>query len=83
MAAANGAARKRGLAERARFVRADANERLPFADGSFDALICIDSINHLYERARVLREWHRLVRAGGRILCTDPISSPGFCGATR
>ena len=34
--------------------------------------------NHLYERAEVLREWHRLVRSGGRILFTDPITVTGL-----
>jgi SAM-dependent methyltransferase len=76
--AANDAAHKRALAERARFVCADANDRLPFADGSFDALICVDSINHLYERGQVLRGWHRLVRPGDRILFTDPITVTGL-----
>lgn len=76
--AANEAARDRGLAERARFVCADARGRLPFDDGSFDAVICVDSINHLYERAGVLCEWHRLVRRGGRILFTDPITVTGL-----
>jgi SAM-dependent methyltransferase len=75
--AANEAAREQGLAERARLVCADARGRLPFDDASFDAVICVDAINHLYERADVLREWHRLVRGGGRILFTDPITITG------
>ena len=78
VAAANKAARERGLAERARFVCADARRRLPFGDGSFDAVMCVDSINHLYERVEVLREWHRLLRSGGRILFTDPITVTGL-----
>ena len=75
---ANEAARERGLAERARFICADACGRLPFEDASFDAVICVDSINHLYERAAVLRDWHRLVRGGGRILFTDPVTVTGL-----
>ena len=47
VATANTAARERGLADRARFLVVDARERLPFDDESFDAVICIDSINHL------------------------------------
>ncbi len=76
--AANRAALERGLAERARFVCGDARQPLPFDNESFDALICIDSINHLFEREPVLREWHRLVRPGGRILFTDPIVVTGL-----
>jgi SAM-dependent methyltransferase len=78
VAAANDAARRRGLAERARFVCVDARGRLPFDDGSFDAVICVDAIDHIYERADVLREWHRLLRAGGRILFTNPITVTGL-----
>ncbi len=78
VAAGSEAARERGLTERVRFVCADARERLPFEDGMFDAIICIDSINHLYERAAVLRDWYRLVRPGGRILFTDPITLTGL-----
>ncbi len=78
VAEGNKAARERGLADRVRFVCADAHERLPFEDGSFDAVICVDSINHLYERAAVLGEWYRLVRSGGRILFTDPITLTGL-----
>ncbi len=75
--AANTRAAERGLAARATFVCADARERLPFADGAFDALTCIDSINHLYEREGVFAEWHRVVRPGGRVLFTDPITVTG------
>lgn len=78
VAAANDAARERGLAERARFFCADARGRLPFDDGSFDGVICVDSINHLYERTDVLREWRRLLRGGGRVLFTDPITVTGL-----
>ena len=72
------AARARGLSERVRFVCADARQPLPFEDGVFDAVICVDSINHLYERAAALRDWHRLVRPGGRLLFTDPITLTGL-----
>lgn len=78
VAAANEAARERGLVERARFVCADAREPLPFDAGSFDALICVDSINHLFERAAVFGEWHRLVRPEGRIVFTDPVTVTGL-----
>ena len=78
VAAANEAARERGLDDRARFVCADARAQLPFEDGSFDAVICVDAIDHVYERAQVLREWHRLLRRSGRILFTNPITVTGL-----
>ena len=78
VAAGGEAARERGLTDRVRFVCADARERLPFEDAMFDAVVCIDAINHLYERAAVLRDWHRVVRPGGRVLFTDPITVTGL-----
>jgi len=59
------------------FETVDAGGRLPFADGSFDAVFCNDSINHLPGRAAVFADWHRLLRPGGRVLVTDPIVVTG------
>src|SRR5262249_30834922 len=39
---------------RVTFKVADANSQLPFADGRFDALVCIDSMNHFPDRLNVL-----------------------------
>lgn len=75
--AATSAAAATGLTGRARFVAGDAGARLPFADAAFDALICIDAINHLPERPTVLREWRRVLRPGGRLLFTDPVVIAG------
>jgi SAM-dependent methyltransferase len=63
--------------QRARFSLADANADLPFDDGSFDALLCIDSMNHFPNRLAVFREWHRVLRAGRRALFTDPVVISG------
>jgi SAM-dependent methyltransferase len=60
-----------------RFSIADANAPLPFDDGAFDALVCFDSMNHLPDRGRVLREWHRVVRTGRRAIFTDPVVVTG------
>jgi ubiquinone/menaquinone biosynthesis C-methylase UbiE len=64
-------AREAGLERKASFLRADASEALPFEDCSFDALLCIDSINHLPDRRRVLADWARVLQPGGRLLFTD------------
>jgi SAM-dependent methyltransferase len=50
----------------------DAGQRLPFADGSFDAVFSNDSVNHVPGRLEMLREWHRVLRSEGRLLFTDP-----------
>ena len=78
VATANAAAAAAGLAERARFQRVDARAGLPLDDAGFDALLCIDSINHMYERQAVLRDWHRVLRPGGYLLFTDPIVVTGM-----
>jgi cyclopropane fatty-acyl-phospholipid synthase-like methyltransferase len=70
-------AAQRGLAERAEFRVTDATGLLPFSDASFDAITCIDAINHFPDRPRVIAEWARLLRASGRLLFTDPITVTG------
>lgn len=63
--------------QRVNFRMADANTPLPFADDAFDALVCIDSMNHFPNRPVVLREWRRLLRPGGRAVFTDPVVITG------
>ena len=77
IATANSLAAQRGLTERARFQLADATAQLPFPDASFDAITCIDAINHLLYRPRVIADWARLLKPGGRLLFTDPITVTG------
>lgn len=62
---------------RVKFQVADANAPLPFDDESFDALVCVDAMNHFPDRARVLREWRRVLRPGGRAVFTDPVVITG------
>jgi SAM-dependent methyltransferase len=77
VAAATRLAAERAAA-RVRFLEADAGGRLPFDDGAFTAIVCLDAINHLMDRAAVLADWHRLLRPGGRLLFTDPILVTGL-----
>jgi hypothetical protein len=41
-------------------------------------VICVDAIDRIYERAEALREWHRLLPAGGRVLFTNPATVTGL-----
>ncbi|NNF15035.1 MAG: methyltransferase domain-containing protein [Gemmatimonadetes bacterium] len=77
VSAARDQAKAQGLEDRASFMQGDASQRMQFEDASFDALICVDAINHLPDRERVLREWHRLLKPGGRLVFTDPITVTG------
>jgi len=80
---ANLLAAQRGLADRVEFRVADAAGALPFADSSFDAITCIDAINHLPDRRRVLAEWTRLLKPEARLLFTDPITVTGALTSTE
>src|SRR5580693_5329935 len=71
---ASSLAAERGLAELVEFRSADATGPLPFSDASFDAITCIDAINHFSDRPRVIAEWARLLKPGGHLLFTDPIT---------
>lgn len=53
------------------------NKRLPFDDETFDAVMCIDSMNHFRDRLAYLREWHRVLKPGKRALLTDPVVMTG------
>ena len=61
----------------AQFQLGNVKERLPFDDEIFDAVMCMDSANHFADRLAVLREWHRVLKTGQRILFTDPVVITG------
>lgn len=68
---------QRGLNKTAKFHVLDAAQQLPFPDASFDAITCVDAINHLADRLKTIAEWARLLKPGGRMLFTDPITVTG------
>jgi ubiquinone/menaquinone biosynthesis C-methylase UbiE len=70
-------AQAHGLTERVRFEAVDASRPLPFADASFDAVISNDAMCHIADRPAVLRDWHRVLRPGGRALFTDAMVITG------
>lgn len=54
------------------FRQHDVSERLPFADGAFAVIWCSEVLEHLFDPAYALREMHRVLRPGGRLLVTVP-----------
>jgi 2-polyprenyl-3-methyl-5-hydroxy-6-metoxy-1,4-benzoquinol methylase len=54
------------------FHQVDMNERLPFADGAFDAVVCIDGIEHIERPFDFISECHRVLRAGGVFIISTP-----------
>lgn len=74
----NQTAEARGLSNRVSFQVIDASQPLPFEDNTFDAITCIDAINHVYSRLEMLREWYRVLRPGGRFIFTDAVIVTGM-----
>src|SRR5262245_7788172 len=70
--------RQAGLEGRIGFHRADVRDPLPFPAGAFDAIVCLDAMCHLPDRGRLLGEWRRVLRPGGRLLYTDPVVVTGL-----
>src|SRR5678816_4113469 len=63
-----GLAVTRAVSDRTLFRAIDASGSLPFPDGSFDAVLSNDAMCHIPHRREVLRDWHRVLRPGGRML---------------
>lgn len=59
-----------GVAGRMGFVTGD-SEHLPFADHSFDVLTCSNSFHHYPHQQAVIRDMHRVLRPGGRLMLID------------
>jgi SAM-dependent methyltransferase len=48
----------------------NADPRLPFADASFDAVVCCVSVDYLVRPIEVFVDVARVVRPGGPLVCT-------------
>ncbi len=75
VARARDAAAEAGLAARVRFTVGDA-ERIPFADGSFDAVVSECAFCTFPDKASAAREMARVLRPGGRLGITDVTVDP-------
>jgi SAM-dependent methyltransferase len=51
-------------------------DALPFGDGEFDCIVCIDVLEHLDGDQRLLGELRRVLRSGGRAIVTVPNGDP-------
>lgn len=51
---------------------ADLNERTPYEDQNFDAVLAAEVIEHLENPRAVLREWTRILKPGGWIIFSTP-----------
>jgi SAM-dependent methyltransferase len=54
------------------FLQHDVAQPLPFEDGSYDVIWCSEVLEHLFDPGFALREMHRVLVPGGRLLVTVP-----------
>ena len=71
IAAARARVASLGLDGLVTLLEADLNEPIPFASGSFDAVMSLDAILHFRDRLSVFREVARALIPAGRFLFTD------------
>jgi ubiquinone/menaquinone biosynthesis C-methylase UbiE len=48
---------------------------IPEPDGSFDAVLCVEVLEHVPAPIEALREFSRLLRVGGELIVTTPVAS--------
>jgi 2-polyprenyl-3-methyl-5-hydroxy-6-metoxy-1,4-benzoquinol methylase len=56
----------------AQFSLVDMNERLPYADAKFDAVVCIDGIEHIERPFDFIKECRRIIRKDGMLIISTP-----------
>ena len=55
---------------------ADLNRPLPFADGEFDAVVCVNTLYAVDKPALLLGELHRVLKRNGRFVLVNPSRRP-------
>ena len=63
-------AKRRGVADKATFQVADYS-RIPYPDASFDVVWAQESLCHSADKAATYREFHRVLRPGGRLVIAE------------
>jgi arsenite methyltransferase len=71
---ARAVAERRGLADRTAFVRASADDLAPIADASVDVVTTRSVLIYVHDKRRAFREFHRVLRPGGRVSIFEPIN---------
>jgi SAM-dependent methyltransferase len=59
------------LRDQTHFVAAR-GQQLPFADGTFDGVICMNALHHMPSYVDALREIYRILKPGGRAVFSEP-----------
>jgi 2-polyprenyl-3-methyl-5-hydroxy-6-metoxy-1,4-benzoquinol methylase len=77
IATAKSLASRRHLMDRTDFRVVNASQPLPFPNARFDAITCVDAINHIPNRPSVIAQWAHLLKPSGRLLFTSPTTVTG------
>jgi SAM-dependent methyltransferase len=59
--------------------RGDLNHTLPYTDGFFDYVVCLDGIEHTENPSNAIREFWRILKRGGKLI----VSTPNFLNIER
>ncbi len=70
------AALKPAKDRRVLFLQSDMDGAIPFQDGSFDAVLCLNVLYGLDTPENTLRELRRVLRFGGRLIISNPRKNP-------
>lgn len=54
------------------YVYSDMTKRLPFADGSYDVVICLEGIEHIPNPVDLINELSRITKPGGTVILSTP-----------
>lgn len=72
-------AKRRGLSERCRFIKADLNDLpLPFDDASFDAVYHIQVFSLSKDLLKLFKDIYRIMKPGGKFSCLDWVKLPEY-----
>jgi len=60
------------LAQDIEIRRGDLSQSLPYPSGSFDFITCIEGLEHLENPFNAIREFHRILKPGGKVFLSLP-----------
>lgn len=59
------------------YVKPQASGHMPFADASFDLIVCFSVLHHIPNVSTVIQEMFRVLKPGGQVLLREPTHSMG------